>query len=110
MPSSDELLARRQRLLDALPPLHEILRGSFFVRRRRCGKPSCRCARGLGHRAAVVGVTFADGTTTQIAVPPDLEPVARRWVRNYQRLWLGIERLSAINRELLRRRRVMPER
>lgn len=110
MPRPDQLLARRQQLLDDLPPLHEILRGSFFVRRRRCGKPSCRCARGPGHRTAVVGVTFADGSTAQVAVPPDLEPVARRWVRNYQRLWLGIERLSAINRELLRRRLVIPDR
>lgn len=110
MPSPDRLLARRQRVLDDLPPLHEILRGSFFVRQRRCGKPTCHCVRGAGHRVAVVGVTFADGTTAQIAVPPDLEPVARRWVRNYQRLWQGIERLSAINRELLRRRLVAPDR
>jgi hypothetical protein len=110
MPPPDELRARRQRLLDDLPPLAEILRGSFFVRRRRCGKPSCHCARGPGHRTAVVGVTFANGTTAQVAVPPELESVARRWVRNYQRLWQGIERLSALNRELLRRRLVAPDR
>jgi len=110
MAKSKELLARRQRLVEGLPPIEEVLRGSFFVRHRRCGKASCHCRDGPGHRTAVVGVTFADGTTAQIAVAPDLEAVARRWVRNYQRLWQGIERLSAVNRELLRRRLVEPDR
>jgi hypothetical protein len=109
MNTTATLLARRQRLLDALPPMAEILRGSFFVRHRRCGKPSCHCATGPGHRSAVVGVTFHDGTTEQITVPPHLEPLARRWVRNYQRLWKAIEQLSALNRELLRRRLVEPD-
>ena len=110
MPSSDELLARRQRLITALPPLAQVLRGSFFVRYRRCGKPSCRCARGQGHRVAVVGITFRDGSTKQIALTREQEPVARAWVRNYARWWDAVERISAINRELLRRRRVDPDR
>jgi len=110
MKDSDELLARRRRLVAQLPPLGEVLRGSFFVRRRRCGKPACRCASGAGHRVAVVGITFRDGSTEQIAVPRDLEPLARTWVRNYARWWQGIERISAINRELIRRRLVGPTR
>lgn len=110
MSGRDALLARRQQLLQQLPPLHELLRGSFFVRHRRCGKPSCHCARGPGHRIAVVGVTFAGGATAQIAVAHDLESVARRWVRNYQRCWNTLERISTINRQLLQRRLVGPDR
>jgi len=108
MPSHAHLLKRREQLLSQLPSLASILRGSFFVRHRRCGKSACHCARGAGHRSALVGVTFPDGKTEQVAVPADLEPLARAWVRNYQRLWLAIERISAINRELLRRRLVGP--
>lgn len=109
MEGRDQLLARRQRLLDLLPPLAEIVRGSFFVRRRRCGYPRCRCARGPGHRTAYVAVGFKDGSTEQIALPRDLEPLARSWTRNYDRWWDAVERISAINRELLRRRLVGPK-
>lgn len=108
MISRKELLARRQRLLAGLPPLTEIVRGSFFVRRRRCGKPGCRCNRTRGHRTAYVTVTFKDGSTEQIALPRELEPLARTWVRNYQRWRQAVESISRINRELLRRRLADP--
>jgi hypothetical protein len=108
MRSHKSLIAKRQQLLARLPPLSEVLRGSFFVRRRCCGKPGCRCNRTRGHRTAYVAVTFKDGSTEQIALPRELEPVARRWVGNYQRWWNSVEDISRINRELLRRRMVEP--
>ncbi len=108
MMTRQKLLARRQQLLSRLPPLAEVLRGSFFIRRRRCGKEGCRCARGAGHRTAYIAVTFKDGTTEQVALTRDLEPLARAWVRNYQHWWDVVERVSRINRDLLRRRLVGP--
>jgi hypothetical protein len=104
----DRLVARRQQLLDRLPPLADIVRGSFFVRHRRCGNSRCRCARGPGHRTAYITVGFKDGSTEQIALTREIEPVARAWVRNYARWWDAVERISGLNRELLRRRRVGP--
>jgi len=107
----DQLLARRKRVLADLPPLGEVLRGSFFVRRLRCGKADrCRCGRGQLHRAAYLSVTFKGGKTEQISVPPGLETVARAWVRNYARWWAVVERISVLNRELIRRRLVSPPR
>jgi hypothetical protein len=108
MKSRDNLLARRQQLVARLPPLTEMVRGSFFVRWRRCGRAGCRCNRTRGHRTAYVAVTFKDGATEQIALPCELEPLARRWVRNYQRWSKSVEGISHINRELLRRRLVDP--
>ena len=106
MQEIERLLARRQRAQDRLPPFGEILRGSVFTRRMRCGKPSCRCARGVLHRATYLGVSFAGGRTVQVSLPPALVTPARRWVANYQAWWRAIETVSEINRELLRRRRV----
>jgi hypothetical protein len=99
------LLARRRQIQRRLPPFEEIVRGSVFTRRQRCGKPTCRCARGDLHRATYLGVTFAGGRTVQLSLPPALVPTARRWVANYQAWWRAIETVSAINRELLRRQR-----
>ena len=100
----ESLEQKRHRLAASLPPLEQVLRGSLFRRFRRCGKPSCHCAQGQGHPVVCVGVSSAEGKTVQVSVPAELVPVARAWVRNYQRLWQHIEQVSALNRELLRLR------
>ena len=97
-----------RRLLRGLPPLAEVLRGSVFVRTLRCGKPSCRCAKGDGHRAAYLSVSVAGGRTEQVSLPAHLVPLAKRWVANYLKWWRAIERISAANRQLLRERRAAP--
>lgn len=103
------LLDRRRRALHDLPPLEEIVRGSVLTRRVRCGKPTCRCARGAPHTATCLTVSFAGGRTEQLSLPSELVPVARRWVANYRAWWKAVESISAANRELLRRREVPPE-
>ena len=101
----DKLLARRRRAVEDLPPIEEILRGSIIERSVRCGQPSCRCAKGVLHAATVLTVTFPGGRTEQISLPAAVLPTARGWVRNYLRWWQIVEKISAINRDLLRQRR-----
>ena len=101
---------KRQRLCSFLPALEHVLRASLFERRRRCGKPGCHCAESEGHRAFYLSVSFAGGKTSQVFLPKELVPVARDWIRNYDRLWQFIEDVSAVNRELLRQRWVEPGR
>jgi len=98
------LLLRRDRVVQQLPPLTEVVRGSLVERRLRCGKPTCHCARGEGHRVWYLTVSFARGRTEQVTVPPALVPAVQRWLANYHRWWDGLEEVSAINRELLRQR------
>ena len=100
-----KLIDRRRRAVAALPPLEEVVRGTVFVRRLRCGKPACRCARGEPHQATYFSVTLAGGRTKQISLPASLVPLARRWVANYHTWWTTLEKVSALNRELLLRRR-----
>jgi hypothetical protein len=100
-----KLLDRRRRAVAALPPLEEVVRGTVFVRQLRCGKPTCRCARGEPHQATYLSVTLAGGRTKQISLPASLVPLARRWVANYHAWWRAMERVSALNREVLLRRR-----
>jgi hypothetical protein len=52
---------------------------------------------------------LAVGKTEQVTVPADLLPVASEWIENYKRLCTLIEEVSAINRELLRRRLLVGE-
>jgi len=105
MQAIERLLVRRARFRGRLPPFEDLVRGSVFTRRQRCGKPTCRCAQGAPHRATYLGVSFAGGRTVQLSLPPALVATARRGVANYQAWWRAIETVSKINRELLRRRR-----
>ncbi len=98
------LLRRRARVVQQLPPLTEVVRGSLVERHLRCGKPTCHCVRGVGHRVWYLTVTFARGRTEQVTVPGALVPVVQRWLQNYHHWWDGLEEVSAINRELLRKR------
>ncbi len=104
----EPLLRRKQRIREALPPFGDLLRGSFYKRSIRCGKPTCRCARGPGHPVAYLSVTLPGPRTEQVTVPPHLRPLVRRWVANYLRWWRAIEHVSTINRRLLRRRLLTP--
>jgi len=99
--------SRTRRVKDA-PDLTQVLRGSLFERRTRCGQPTCHCAAGEGHPITCVGVALPGGKNVQVTVPPELVPVVRQWTENYKKLWQLIEDLSAINRELLRGRLVDP--
>lgn len=105
-PSPANLLLRRTKIPKTLPPLQEVLRGSFLQREIRCGKPSCRCAKGPGHPILYVTVTFPGGRTQQVTVPRDLARTVRLWIRNYRRWWQAIEEVSAINRRLLQMRQI----
>jgi Family of unknown function (DUF6788) len=104
-----QLEQRRAQLVRQAPKLEYLLRGTLFERTRRCGRPTCHCAVGEGHRTSYVGVTLAAGKVEQVTIPGELLPVASEWTENYKRLWTLIEEVSAINRELLRRRLLVGE-
>src|SRR5258708_20875627 len=95
-------LERRRQVQERLPPLETIVRGSVFTRHLRCGKPTCRCARGRGarHRATYLSVSFGGGRTFQITLSPAVATTAPRWVANYQACSPAIATASATNHPL----------
>lgn len=101
------LLEQRRVLAAELPPFAEIVRGSLVTRYRRCGKATCHCARGRGHGPAhYLVVTLQAGRTQQILLSEDMLPVARQFLDNYKRWWAALEKVSEVNRRLLRLRAV----
>jgi hypothetical protein len=99
------LLEQRQILTSRLPSFAEIVRGSLVTRYRRCGKPTCHCVKGRGHGPAhYLVVTLKPGKTEQILLSEAMLPVARQFLDNYRRWWAALEKVSAVNRRLLRLR------
>lgn len=109
MVSANERAARLrgelQDLMTKAPPLAKTLRGSLRRRYVRCGKAGCRCAKGRGHGPIIyLSVTLKGGKTKQITVAKEDYEIALELVRNYKRLSQLIEKVSAINRQLLSER------
>jgi hypothetical protein len=97
---------RRKGLVQRLPPAAEILRGSLVERYVTCGNPSCKCAKGERHGPIwYLTVTLGPGRTTGGIVADESVDQVRRWIDNYHRFKEDLEKISEINRELLRRQR-----
>ena len=98
------LRQRRKGVVKLLPPAGEVLRGSLVERYVTCGNPSCKCARGERHGPMwYLTVTLGPGRTTGGIISADQIEQVRRRIENFQRLKEDLERISEINRELLRR-------
>jgi len=100
------LRQRRQGLAKLIPPIAEILRGSLVERYVTCGNPSCKCARGERHGPVwYLTVTLGRGRTTGSIIAKENLSQVRGWIENYHTLKDHLEKISEINRELLRRQR-----
>ena len=97
---------RRQGLTKMLPPLGEVLRGSLMERYLTCGKPDCKCARGERHGPVwYLSVTLDQAHRSGCTVPADQVEQVRRWIGNYHQVKEHLEKISDINRELMRRQK-----
>ena len=100
------LRQRRQGLAKLLPPVTDILRGSLVERYVTCGNPACKCAKGERHGPIwYLTVTLGRGRTTGGIIPAERVDEVRAWIENYHKLKDQLEKISEINRELLRRER-----
>ena len=72
------------RLLNQLLRDAPMTPGSFFLQKRRCGKPNCRCARGQLHAAWVITRSVAGATRTYM-VPAAQRARLRALTTEYRR-------------------------
>lgn len=101
-------LALRQRkaaLLRQLAVPRDFLRASYVERFTTCGKANCACAHGKKHGPfyyLVSGLTKGNVLKFLLKSPAQQQQ-GQQGVAAYQKLWEGLEELSQINAELLRR-------
>ena len=98
------LRKRREGLVKTLPALGEILRGSLMERFLTCGNPNCKCATGERHGPVwYLSVTLDQSHRTGHTVLAGQVERVRQWIENYHQAKQRLEKISDINRELLRR-------
>lgn len=88
-------------ILAGLQGREPIIRGSVYTRRRRCGKPRCRCLRGHPHQDRVLAVRRAGRVNVR-----GLDPAADAGIEEAVTAWRGFRRqrgeLAAACQGLLR--------
>ena len=80
------LLADYQRQLDTLLPLRQLVKGSVYDLRTRCGKPSCHCASEEGPLHTSTVISWSEhGKTRLRTLPPGELSHFRQSAENYRR-------------------------
>lgn len=68
-----------------------VLRGTLLILRRKCGKPTCWCARGGQHETPALAYKVA-GVAKILTLRPHDVPTVRRALARHQRLLEDVER------------------
>lgn len=108
MPDSlSDLEAQRSHILRQIATLGDLRPGSICAVARRCGKPTCHCARPKdpGHEPQLRLTYRVDGRTVAESFPsPAAFQKAQTEVREYQRLQQLCADLVAVNERICRLR------
>lgn len=117
MPGSDlsklsarALRTRRNKLIERLPPLEGLLRGSVIERYKRCGKAGCHCRDGRGHGPKhYLSVSYPQRHPEMVYLPECCLEAVRESLGRYAAAGGSLKEICAINLELLRRREPFEE-
>ena len=103
------LRQRRQRLLLQLRLPPNLLRASVVERFNTCGKPNCACAHGQKHGPFYyLTQCLAAGKMNKFLLKtPASQDAARAGAAAFNQFYEGMEELSQINTELLRRENLL---
>lgn len=104
------LRQRRQRLLRQLRLPSNLIRASVVERFNACGKPNCACAQGQKHGPFYyLTQCLAAGKVNKFLLKtPASQQHARAAAAAFNQFYDGMEELSQINAELLRREQFAP--
>jgi hypothetical protein len=98
----DQVAQARDHVLNGLPDLRQIVRGSLFKRtiRHRQGCPKCDA--GDGHPMWILTVGYRGGRTRQLSLRAEQVPQVRAWLANYRKSKAALEKICELNQRLLR--------
>lgn len=104
--STEGLLAMRRSLAGSIGEVELVLLGSLAEQTRRCGKADCRCATDSSHGPYVYLCPRRTGSSVRY-VPTGMVASIRAFIDRGDRIETLLATISAINVELLARRRLI---
>ena len=97
-----QLWKRMERLVQQLDSNRPLVSGTLYLMGRKCGKATCRCARGELHKTWVL-TRSEEGRTRLYSVKGEDRSPLRRWTQNYRIYQRGRAALVKRGAELIRR-------
>jgi hypothetical protein len=102
--SASDLRERRRQLVQTMPPVDQVMRGTLFAAYKRCGRPNCHCVNGPGHGPKhYLSVSQQGAHPRRDYVRNTNVGRAAQFISNLQILRAALDQICAINTELLRR-------
>jgi hypothetical protein len=96
------LLADYQQRLEDLLPLRQLLKGSVYELKTRCGKPSCHCATPEGPLHSFTVLSWSEqGKTRLRTLPPAETAHLRHLAENHRRFRQDRAALVKLHRQIL---------
>ena len=96
------LLAQHRRQLDEMLPLRQLVKGSVYELKTRCGKPTCHCASEQGPLHSSTVLSWSEhGKTRLRTLPPGERARFRQLTENYRRFRQARATLVKLQRRLL---------
>jgi len=96
------LLGDYQRQVDTLLPLRQLVKGSVYDLRTRCGKPSCHCASDQGPLHTSTVISWSEhGKTRLRTLPPRELSHFRQSAGNYRRFRQARAALVKLHRRIV---------
>ena len=78
-----------------------LVKGNVYELARKCGKPSCACAEGQGHRSMVLSWSH-QGKTRLMTIPPEKLDRLRANSEQYLRYRRSRARVTEIHQQILK--------
>ena len=91
--------------LKPLISYQELLKGSLTLRKQKCGKPNCKCAKTDYRHICLYITRRKDGKIEQLFIPKEKEELVRQWVSNYQDVQKLLEKISSLYWEKLKKKK-----
>lgn len=98
------LRRERDQLLRELATYSSLIRGTYLERFSTCSRPNCACHQGHLHGPRIYVVVTREKKQRQIYVPQSQVDAVSAGIQQYQRLMKLLDRISAINLELMQGR------
>jgi Family of unknown function (DUF6788) len=96
------LLEDHRLCLEDLLPFRELLKGSVYELKTRCGKPSCHCASPEGPLHATTVLSWSQsGKTRLLSIPEGDRARLQRLTENYRRFRQHRAKLVKLHRRVL---------
>lgn len=95
---------RQRRKIALSLPLERMIRGTLMERYLECVRPGCRCHKSKKWRhGPYFFISIRRGNKSQhVYVPQNMLAEAKKWSKNYDLVWEGIEAITNLNIQLLR--------